>query len=195
VLKATAGTGRGLIEAAHPDAIFAALAAFSPEILPPVTDSLDFGSTAAGAISTATVTVPGARVGDAVKLGPPSTLEAGFLWAGFVTADDTVTIRLAKITTGTVDPAAGNWTVEVSKPNSMPVISTRGLKIFVNLIGGAYTSGTLETDLGIAENEAAFNLLVNSSQHRAALLDGGTIEAVISGSATADAIIDATGGY
>jgi hypothetical protein len=77
----------------------------------------------------------------------------------------------------------------------MPVISTRGLKIFVNLIGGAYTSGTLETDLGIAENEAAFNLLVNSSQHRAALLDGGTIEAVIAGSATADAIIDATGGY
>ena len=187
--------GLGVLEAAHPDVIAAMLSAFIPEILPPATASLDFGSTAQSAISTATVTVPGAQVGDIVSLGAPSTIEAGFLWSGFVSAANTVTIRLAKITTGTVDPAVGTWAVTVTRPNSMPVITTRGLKIFVNLMAGIYTSGTLETDLGIADNEAAFNLLVNSKQHRAAILDGGTIEAVISGSAIADAVILATGGY
>jgi len=189
------GSGLGIIEAPSADAISAMLSAFIPEILPPVTASLDFGSTAQSAISTATVTVPGAQVGDTVSLGAPSTIEAGFLWSGFVSATDTVTIRLAKITTGTVDPAVGTWAVTVTRPNSMPVITTRGLKIFVNLMAGIYTSGTLETDLGIADNEAAFNLLVNSKQHRAAILDGGTIEAIIAGSAIADAIILATGGY
>jgi len=189
------GSGLGIIEAPSADAISAMLSAFIPEILPPVSASLDFGSTAQSAVSTATVTVPGAQVGDIVSLGAPSTIEAGFLWSGFVSAANTVTIRLAKITTGTVDPAVGTWAVTVTRPNSMPVITTRGLKIFVNLMAGIYTSGTLETDLGIADNEAAFNLLVNSRQHRAALLDGGTIEAIISGSATADAIILATGGY
>lgn len=187
--------GLGVLEAAHPDVIAAYLSAFVPEILPPVTASLDFGSTDQSAISTATITVPGAQVGDVVSLGAPSTIESGFIWSGFVSAADTVTIRLAKITSGTVDPAIGTWTATVSRPNSMPVISTRGLKIYNNLIAEIYDSTSLEADLGIADNEAAFNLLVNSKQHRAAILDGGTIEAIISGSATADAIILATGGY
>jgi hypothetical protein len=189
------GAGRGIIEAAHPDAMTAFLAGFQAEVLPAVTANLDFDSTAANAISTQTVTVPGALPGDAVILGPPAGIEAGFLWAGFVSAADIVTIRLAKITSGTVDPAAANWTVRVIRPNTMPVITARGQKIYFNLIGGVYTGSTLEDDLQIAENAAAFELLVNSRQHRAALLDGGTIEAVIAASATADDIILATGGY
>lgn len=189
------GSGLGILETPSADAMAAYLSAFIPEILPPVSASLDFGSTAQSAISTATITVPGAQVGDVVSLGAPSTIESGFIWSGFVSAADTVTIRLAKITSGTVDPAIGTWTATVIRPNSMPVVSTRGLKIYNNLIAEIYDSTSLEADLGIADNEAAFNLLVNSKQHRAAILDGGTIEAIISGSATADATILATGGY
>ncbi|PIQ23668.1 hypothetical protein COW64_22985 [bacterium (Candidatus Blackallbacteria) CG18_big_fil_WC_8_21_14_2_50_49_26] len=190
------GAGLGIIESAHPDAMAAMLAAFVPEILPPVQAVLNFDSVSAGAVGTPlTVTVPGAVVGDQVILGPPSGIDTGLMWAGFVSAANTVQIRLFNGTGSPINPAEATWSVTVVRPNSMPVITTRGLKIFVNLIGGVYDSTSLEADLGIADNEAAFNLLVNSRQHRAALLDGGTIEAIISGSATADAIILATGGY
>lgn len=187
--------GRGFIESTHPDAVLAMLSAFQAEVLPAVTASLNFGSTSQLVVNTLTVTVPGALPGDGVTLGAPSTIEAGFIWSGYVSAANTVTIRLAKVGSGTVDPAEATWSVRVTRPNSMPVITVRGLKIFVNLIGGAYDSTSLEADLSIPENEAAFNLLVNSRQHRAAILDGGTIESIVSGSATADAIITATGGY
>lgn len=187
--------GRGFIESTHPDAVMSMLAAFQAEVLPAVTASLNFGSTAQHVVNTLTVTVPGALPGDGVTLGPPSTIEAGFLWSGYVSAANTVTIRLAKIASGTLDPAEATWSVRVTRPNSMPVITVRGLKIFVNLIGEVYDSTSLEADLSIPENEAAFNLLVNSRQHRAAILDGGTIESIVSSSATADAIITASGGY
>jgi len=195
-LEPDTGGGLGIIEAPHPDAMAAMLAAFVPEILPPVQAVLNFDSVSAGAVGTPlTVTVPGAVVKDQVILGPPSGIDTGLMWAGFVSAADTVQIRLFNGTGSPINPAEATWSVTVVRPNSMPVITTRGLKIFVNLIGGVYDSTSLEADLGIADNEAAFNLLVNSRQHRAALLDGGTIEAIISGSATADAIILATGGY
>lgn len=195
-LEPDTGSGLGIIESPHPDAMAAMLAAFVPEILPPVQAVLNFDSVSAGAVGTPlTVTVPGAVVGDQVILGPPSGIDAGLMWAGFVSAADTVQIRLFNGTGSPINPAEATWAVTVMRPNSMPVITTRGLKIFTNLIGEVYDSTSLEADLGIADNEAAFNLLVNSRQHRAALLDGGTIEAIISGSATADAIILATGGY
>jgi hypothetical protein len=175
-------SGRGFVESLHPDAMAAMLAAFVPEMLPPVKSTLTFSS------GVATVTVSGARVNDAVTVGPHATF-AGQATAR-VSATDTVTIQTSG---GSPD---GVWSVVVTRPNSMPVITLRGLKIYTNLIGGAYAnSAALETDLGIADNEVAFNLLVNSKQHRAALLDGDTIEALVSGSATADAIITATGGY
>lgn len=182
-LEPDTGGGLGILESAHPDAMSAMLAAFIPEILPPASGVLTFSAGAA------TINVPGAvaAVSPVVQLGPPSGFAGQAL--GRVSADGVVTIQTSG---GSPD---GLWSVTVTQPNSMPIITTRGLKIFVNLIGGIYTSISLETDLGIADNEAAFNLLVNSRQHRAALLDGGTIQAIIAGSATADAIMLATGGY
>jgi hypothetical protein len=182
-LEPDTGAGLGIIESAHPDAMAAMLAAFVPEILPPVSGALTFGGGAA------TINVPGvvASASPCVQLGPPGSFTGQA--TGRVSSDGVVTIQTSG---GSPD---GLWSVTVTQPNSMPVITTRGLKIFVNLIGGVYDSTSLETDLGITDNEAAFNLLVNSRQHRAALLDGGTIEEIISGSATADAIIEATGGY
>lgn len=78
------------------------------------TATLDFASTVTGAIAAPlTVTVTGAAVGDKVVLGAPSTLEAGLIAFGFVSATNTVTIRLANLSGGTVDPASASWKVAV----------------------------------------------------------------------------------
>jgi len=69
------------------------------------TASIDFGSIAASACATSNITVTGATTGDAVAAGWPAALEAGLLGQMSVTAADTVTVRLCKITTGSVDPA------------------------------------------------------------------------------------------
>lgn len=68
--------------------------------------SLDFGSIAANACSSLTLSLPGAATGNRVAAGWPSTLEAGLLGMMLVTAADTVTVTLCKITTGSVDPAS-----------------------------------------------------------------------------------------
>lgn len=79
------------------------------------TASLDFGSIGAAACAELTITVSGAIVGDAVSLGAPPAVEAGFQWSGFVSAADTVTVRLCKITTGSTDPASATWRAWVHK--------------------------------------------------------------------------------
>lgn len=77
------------------------------------TVSLDFGNILAGAIGTQTVAVDGALVGQLVALGPPSNIDAGLVWSGFVSADGLVEIRLFNTTGGAIDPAAGDWKVSV----------------------------------------------------------------------------------
>lgn len=69
------------------------------------TATLDFGSIAQSACSELTVNVPGAATGDSVAAGWPQTLEAGLAGTMFVSAQNTVTVRLCKITSGSVDPA------------------------------------------------------------------------------------------
>jgi hypothetical protein len=78
------------------------------------TANLNFPSTSNTASSDLTVNVPGAVLGDVVALGPPAGLAANFAWCGWVSAADTVTVRLIRTTTG-VDPAAGDWKVMVLK--------------------------------------------------------------------------------
>lgn len=46
-----------------------------------------------------TIVVPGARAGDVVALGIPSGLSSGVAVHGFVTADNTVTVRFSAATT------------------------------------------------------------------------------------------------
>lgn len=77
--------------------------------------SLNFPSIAAGATAELTITVTGAATGDAVALAPPATLEAGVVGFGRVSSANTVTVRLANVTSGAVDPAAATWGVTVLK--------------------------------------------------------------------------------
>ena len=77
------------------------------------TASLNFSSIAANAIGVLTVTVTGAVAGATVKLGPPAAIEAGLIWCGYVSAADTVTIRIHNTSGSAVDPVAATWSVRV----------------------------------------------------------------------------------
>ncbi len=77
--------------------------------------TLDFPSIAAGAVGTLTAAVTGAQVTDAVMLGAPSTLTAGLVAFGFVSAKDTVTVRLFNGTAGAINPPAEEWRVVVMR--------------------------------------------------------------------------------
>ncbi len=73
------------------------------------------GLIAAGAVGTLTVTVKGvfADKQQAVCIAPPSTIDAGLVWCGVVSANDTVTIRIHNGTAGGITPAALTWDVRV----------------------------------------------------------------------------------
>lgn len=80
--------------------------------------TLDFGSTAAGAVSDLTVTVSGAAVGDIVSLGVPngSVTTEGVFFA-WVSASNTVTVRFANNkTSGSLDPSSGTFKISVVHP-------------------------------------------------------------------------------
>jgi len=88
----------------------AALAAFITD-----TATLDFPSISSNAQESLTMTVTGAAVGDTVMLGPPATIEAELSWSGFVSAADTVTIRVNHSHGGSINPASATWRVTVIK--------------------------------------------------------------------------------
>jgi len=71
--------------------------------------SLSFGSVAANGTADQTITVTGATAGQSVMLGPPAAIESGFTWSGFVSAADTVTVRVHNNTGGSVTPATATW--------------------------------------------------------------------------------------
>ena len=77
--------------------------------------TLDFPNTLANAISDLTVTLRGVKSGDSVTVTPPNTIEAGLTWCGFVSANDTVTVRIQASGAGAVNPAAALWRITVFK--------------------------------------------------------------------------------
>ena len=86
------------------------------------TATLDFPNTAASANADLTVSMldrhgksRGVRSGDTVTVTPPSTIEAGLTWCGFVSANDTVTVRIHVSGVGAVNPASAVWRVTVLK--------------------------------------------------------------------------------
>lgn len=74
------------------------------------------GLIAGGAIGTLTVTVIGcfADQQQTVEVGPPSTVDAGLMWSAYVSANDTVTIRIYNTTGGNITPASSVWTARVT---------------------------------------------------------------------------------
>jgi hypothetical protein len=70
-----------------------------------VTATLAFGAVAAQSQSGLTVTVKGARSGDAVQVTPANDT-AGIVYAGTVTENDTVTVFAKNFTAGAITPAS-----------------------------------------------------------------------------------------
>jgi len=73
------------------------------------TSTLDFASINGSACSELAISLPGATTGDEVFIGAPADIDPGFVWSGYVSAGNTVTVRLCKVTAGSVDPAARAW--------------------------------------------------------------------------------------
>jgi hypothetical protein len=74
---------------------------------------LDFPNIPAQTCAELNMTVTGAVVGDEVRLGPPSTIEANLSWSGYVSAADTVTIRVCNPSAGAINPVSATWRATV----------------------------------------------------------------------------------
>lgn len=77
------------------------------------TATLNFPSIPSNSVAVLTMTVTGANAGDAVFVGAPATLEAHLIAFGFVSAANTVTIRLHNGSGGAVDPASATFRATV----------------------------------------------------------------------------------
>lgn len=77
------------------------------------TATLDFPSIAAAGQQELTITVTGAAVGESVALAPPAALEAGLQVTGYVSAANTVKVRLSNVTGSAIDPASATWRATV----------------------------------------------------------------------------------
>lgn len=94
----------GLSPASHAAAFAVGLTATSVQ---------DVGSVGAGAVATFDVTVTGAVAGQCVVVAPPAALNAGLICFAFVSAADTVTVRVFNGTAAPIDPASGTYRVRV----------------------------------------------------------------------------------
>lgn len=190
IVDPTTGGGKWIIGPDSGESEFNSLCYSIPEHLPAVQATLDFSSISAGAIGTQTVAVDGAASGDLVTLGPPSSIDSGLMWSGFVSADDTVTIRLYNTTGSPIDPASATWNVQVTKPNSLPAINQKSLQLYELLLAEYYDSTSLETELGSTVSEVAFALLCARVAERRAMLAISATKTAIQGSTTANAIME-----
>jgi cytoskeletal protein CcmA (bactofilin family) len=75
------------------------------------TDTLDFPSITSQTDEDLTITVTGSAVGDACHLGLPAAPTANLAWNCFVSATNTVTVRVHNYTGGAVDPASATYRV------------------------------------------------------------------------------------
>ncbi len=79
------------------------------------TASLNFPSIAVSSSSDLTVTVTGAVLGDTCSCSPNGVIETGVAWNCFVSASNTVTVRMANVRSSSIDPVVRNWKVNVIK--------------------------------------------------------------------------------
>lgn len=85
-------------------------------VLSPVgTATVNLPSIPAGGMVTFTIPVLGAKVGQqhSVSLAPPETIPSGLLWCGYVSAADTVTVRVYNATAAAIDPPPATWGASV----------------------------------------------------------------------------------
>ena len=78
------------------------------------TVAVNFDNILANTTGEATATVTGAVVGDEVNVNPTSSLESGLvLGTSYVSAANTITIRLGNVTVGAINPASQDFVITV----------------------------------------------------------------------------------
>lgn len=77
------------------------------------TATIDFGNISAGSYEDKTITVNGVVAGSAVILGLPTAPTVGIEFKGFVSADNTVTIRATNFTGSPINPASATYRATV----------------------------------------------------------------------------------
>lgn len=77
--------------------------------------TLNFPSIAANTTADLTITVTGAATDDIAVSSAPAALTSGLTHCAFVSAANTVTVRLANSTVGAIDPASATFKVRVFK--------------------------------------------------------------------------------
>jgi hypothetical protein len=80
------------------------------------TSTLDFASTSANATTDLTITVTGAVAGSPVIVAPPNAATGQGSYFAWVSAADTVTVRLHNDGAGIYDPPSGDFSVTVIQP-------------------------------------------------------------------------------
>jgi len=85
------------------------------DVVASVTATVDPASLADGAGASTEVTVTGAKLGDIVEVGPGVDV-ADVIVNAFVTAADTVTIRVQNESGGAVNLASSTWNIIVKRP-------------------------------------------------------------------------------
>lgn len=72
--------------------------------------SVTVAALAAGAEADVDVTIAGAQVGDIVNIAPrDAAAEAGLMWNAWVSAANTVTIRMTNASAGSLTGSTSNW--------------------------------------------------------------------------------------
>lgn len=190
VVEPTTGGGHFARSATAAEAGFY-LAPDIQDTLPVVNASLDFGSISASTEATLTVTVPGARLGDLVQVQAPAALDDGLIIRkSWVSAKNTVSIRLRNLTGSGIDAAAGDFPVLVTTPNRIPSLTRGAQRLFEQLLNGDLDDTALEAALGDSDTEAHFWILVSSRWRMQTLLDDADARDAIEGSAIADGILE-----
>lgn len=77
------------------------------------TATLDYLPLIGGLHTEQTVTVNGASPGSSCNCSPVGAIENGLTWSCYVSAANTVVIRLGNITGGVIDPVSRSWVVNV----------------------------------------------------------------------------------
>lgn len=120
--QALAALATGLVKVTTSTGVLSTAVAGTDYARVPLHASATLNFPSIGAANTAdadqelTIPVTGAVAGNGVVLGPPAALEAGLSATGYVSAADTVTVRLANHTNAAIDPASATWHAFVMQP-------------------------------------------------------------------------------
>tara|TARA_R110002049_G_scaffold2557_5_gene18972 strand:+ start:5994 stop:7175 length:1182 start_codon:yes stop_codon:yes gene_type:complete len=77
------------------------------------TSSINFPGISSGSTVESTVTISGAKTSNSCNCSPDGSIEAGLIWSCYVSAANTVTVRMFNTTGSVINPAIKNWKITV----------------------------------------------------------------------------------